>query len=148
MGSVNKHDIPDPTADLHWSDFKGPIHEIFAGNARKHPDRACVVETATTKTPERKFTYKHIFEATSVLAHHFVQSGIQRGDVVMIFAHRGVDLVVAIMAVLAAGATFSVLDPLYVHYSYQLVRIETNTSVDTHPTASASTSKSPNPAPS
>jgi L-aminoadipate-semialdehyde dehydrogenase len=112
MGSV-KTDIPDPTADLHWSDFKGPIHEIFAGNARKHPDRACVVETATSRTPERAFTYKHIFEATSVLAHHFVQSGIQRGDVVMIFAHRGVDLVVAIMAVLAAGATFSVLDPLY-----------------------------------
>jgi len=114
MGSITKTDIPDPTADLHWSDFKGPIHEIFAGNARKHPDRACVVETATSSTPERKFTYKQIFEATSVLSHHFVQSGIQRGDVVMIFAHRGVDLVVAIMAVLAAGATFSVLDPLYV----------------------------------
>jgi L-aminoadipate-semialdehyde dehydrogenase len=113
MGSVQQTDIPDPTADLHWSDFKGPIHEIFAGNARKHPDRPCVVETATSTTPERAFTYKHIFEATSVLAHHFVQSGIQRGDVVMIFAHRGVDLVVAIMAVLAAGATFSVLDPLY-----------------------------------
>ncbi|KAH7075855.1 hypothetical protein BKA63DRAFT_443056 [Paraphoma chrysanthemicola] len=113
MASLGKSDIPDPTADLHWSDFKGPIHEIFASNARKHPDRACVVETATSRTPERKFTYKQISEATSVLAHHFVQSGIQRGDVVMIFAHRGVDLVVAIMAVLAAGATFSVLDPLY-----------------------------------
>ncbi|KAH4225707.1 alpha-aminoadipate reductase [Parastagonospora nodorum] len=113
MAPAQKTDIPDPAADLHWSDFKGPIHDIFAGNARKHPARACVVETATSTTPERKFTYKHIFEATSILAHHFVQSGIQRGDVVIIFAHRGVDLVVAIMAVLAAGATFSVLDPLY-----------------------------------
>ncbi|KAH8730466.1 hypothetical protein GQ44DRAFT_673249 [Phaeosphaeriaceae sp. PMI808] len=113
MASLNKTTIPDPTADLGWSDFKGPIHEIFAANARKHPERPCVVETATGRTPERKFTYKQIFEATSVLAHHFVQNGIQRGDVVMIFAHRGVDLVVAIMAVLAAGATFSVLDPLY-----------------------------------
>lgn len=112
MGSVPIPNIPDPTADLHWSDFKGPIHEIFAANARKHPDRACVVETATSKTPERRFTYKQIFEATSVLSHHFVQHGVQRGEVVMIFAHRGVDLVVAIMAVLAAGATFSVLDPL------------------------------------
>lgn len=112
MASEPVPDIPDPTADLHWSDFKGPIHDIFAANARKHPDRACVVETATSSSPERAFTYKHIFEATSVLSHHFVQNGIQRGDVVMIFAHRGVDLVVAIMAVLAAGATFSVLDPL------------------------------------
>ncbi|KAF2792409.1 large subunit of L-aminoadipate-semialdehyde dehydrogenase [Melanomma pulvis-pyrius CBS 109.77] len=113
MASEPVSAIPDPTADLHWSDFKGPIHDIFAANARAHPDRACVVETATSSSPERAFTYKHIFEATSVLSHHFVQNGIQRGDVVMIFAHRGVDLVVAIMAVLAAGATFSVLDPLY-----------------------------------
>jgi L-aminoadipate-semialdehyde dehydrogenase len=114
MASLTKGEIPDPTADLHWSDFKGPIHHIFAGNARKHPDRPCVVETATSKDPERAFTYKQIFEATSVLSHHLVDSGIQRGEVVMIFAHRGVDLVVAIMAVLAAGATFSVLDPLYI----------------------------------
>ncbi|KAH7116720.1 hypothetical protein B0J11DRAFT_99255 [Dendryphion nanum] len=113
MGSNSSPTIPDPTADLLWSDFKGPIHEIFAANARRHPDRPCVVETATSRIPERLFTYKQIFEATAVLAHHFVQNGIQRGDVIMIFAHRGVDLVVAIMAVLAAGATFSVLDPLY-----------------------------------
>jgi L-aminoadipate-semialdehyde dehydrogenase len=112
MGSVATPDIPDPTADLHWSDFKGPIHEIFATNARNHPDRPCVVETATSHSPERTFTYRQIFEATAVLSHHFVQHGVQRGEVVMIFAHRGVDLVVAIMAVLAAGATFSVLDPL------------------------------------
>jgi len=112
MGSIAAPELPDPTADLFWSDFKGPIHEIFAANARKHPDRACVIETASSKTPERTFTYKQIFEAAAILAHHFVQNGIQRGEVVMIFAHRGVDLVVAIMAVLAAGATFSVLDPL------------------------------------
>lgn len=31
----------------------------------------------------------------------------------MIYAHRGVDLVVAVMGVLKAGATFSVLDPAY-----------------------------------
>ncbi|KAF2116492.1 L-aminoadipate-semialdehyde dehydrogenase-like protein large subunit [Lophiotrema nucula] len=113
MGSVPAPDIPDPTADLKWSGFVGAIQDIFAANARKHPDRSCIVETATSKAPERAFTYKQIFEATSVLSHHLVQNGIQRGEVVMIYAHRGVDLVVAILAVLAAGATFSVLDPLY-----------------------------------
>ena len=126
MSSITQANIPDPTADLHWSDFKGPIHEIFAANARKHPERRCVVETATSKTPERAFTYKQIFEAVSVLSHHFVQSGIQRGDVVMIFAHRGVDLVVAILAVLAAGATFSVLDPLCVEHAIGLQAALTN----------------------
>lgn len=31
----------------------------------------------------------------------------------MVYAHRGVDLVVAVMGVLKAGATFSVIDPAY-----------------------------------
>ncbi|OCK85757.1 L-aminoadipate-semialdehyde dehydrogenase-like protein large subunit [Lepidopterella palustris CBS 459.81] len=113
MGSLPAPVLPDPTADLFWSDFKGPIHEIFATNAELHPNRPCVVETASSSSPERQFTYKQIFEASAILSHHFVENGVQRGDVIMIFAHRGVDLVVAIMAVLAAGATFSVLDPLY-----------------------------------
>jgi len=52
-------------------------------------------------------------EASNQLAHHFVQNGVQRGEVVMIYAYRGVDLVVAIMGVLKAGATFSVIDPAY-----------------------------------
>ncbi|KAK5009698.1 large subunit of alpha-aminoadipate reductase, partial [Elasticomyces elasticus] len=80
---------PDPTCDLHWSDFRGAIHDIFAANAAKHPERSCVVETASSTSPER------------------------RGEVVMVYAHRGVDLVVAVMGVLKAGATFSVIDPTY-----------------------------------
>ncbi|KAL1301752.1 hypothetical protein AAFC00_005953 [Neodothiora populina] len=105
---------PDPTSDLQWSDYKGAIHEIFARNAATYPERTCVVETASSTSPERKvFTYKHINEASNILAHHFVSSGVQRGEVIMIYAHRGVDLVVAVMGVLKAGATFSVLDPAY-----------------------------------
>lgn len=35
------------------------------------------------------------------------------GDVVTIYSHRRVDLVVAVMGILKAGATLSVLDPAY-----------------------------------
>lgn len=59
------------------------------------------------------FTYKQIDEASNILAHHFLAKGVRRGDVVMVYAHRGVDLVVAVMGVLKAGATFSVIDPAY-----------------------------------
>ncbi|GAB7363015.1 hypothetical protein MBLNU230_g3309t1 [Neophaeotheca triangularis] len=104
---------PNPTSDLNWSGYIGAIHEIFAANAKKHPERTCVVETASSNTPERVFSYAHINEASNTLAHHLVGSGIQRGEVVMVYAHRGVDLVVAVMGVLKAGATFSVIDPQY-----------------------------------
>lgn len=105
--------LPDPTKDLKWSDFGGAIHDIFAKNAESHPEKLCVVETKSESSPHREFTYKQIHESSNILAHHLVQSGIQRGEVVMVYAHRGVDLVVAVMGILKAGATFSVIDPAY-----------------------------------
>ena len=105
--------LPDPTKDLHWSAFEGAIQDRFADNASNFPDRICVVETASRSMPQREFTYGQIHEASNVVAHHFLQHGIERGEVIMIYAYRGVDLCVAILAVLKAGATFSVVDPAY-----------------------------------
>ena len=108
-----KPDLPDPTTDLHWSAFRGAIHDIFSSNAEIYPERLCVVETASGCLPRREFNYRQINEASNILAHHLVQSGIQRGEVVMSYSHRGVDLVVTVMGILKAGATFSVIDPSY-----------------------------------
>ena len=105
--------LPDPTADLDWSKFHGAIQDRFAQNVSQYPDRTCVVETASRTTPQRNFTYRQIHEASNVLAHFFLQRGIERGEVIMIYAYRGVDLVIAILAVLKAGATFSIVDPAY-----------------------------------
>lgn len=105
--------LPNPTSDLEWSNFRGAIHDIFSANAEAHPDRTCIVETESEDSPERRFTYQQINESSNILAHHLVQSGLERGDVVMIYSYRGVDLVVAVMGILKAGGTFSVLDPLY-----------------------------------
>lgn len=91
--------LPDPTADLHWSDYRGAIHDIFAENTNKHPDRLCVVETASSTGLRREFTYRQIFEASCQLAHRLTASGIARGDVVMVYAHRSVHLVVAIFVI-------------------------------------------------
>jgi acyl-CoA synthetase (AMP-forming)/AMP-acid ligase II len=105
--------LPDPTVDLHWNEYRGAIHEIFAANAAKHPERPCVIETPSATSSERSFTYQQIHEASNQLAHHFLANGCEVGDVVMVYAHRCVDLVVAYMGALKAGAAVSVLDPLY-----------------------------------
>ncbi len=105
--------LPDPTADLAWSGYIGAIHEIFHKNAVKTPDAPCVTETASSFAPERRFTYSQIYEASNVLANQLHDAGITNGDVVMIFAYRSVELVIAFMGTLAAGATVTVLDPAY-----------------------------------
>lgn len=117
MTEQQRAKIPSPDSDLNWSKFRGAIHDIFSANAEKHPEKLCVVETKSSNSAHREFTYKQINEASNILGHHLVQSGIQRGEVVMVYAYRGVDLVVAVMGILKAGATFSVIDPVSLQLS-------------------------------
>ncbi|KIK10956.1 hypothetical protein PISMIDRAFT_61740, partial [Pisolithus microcarpus 441] len=110
--------LPNPTADLHWCDWKGAITDVFSQNAKRFPDRTCVVQSVPVTTldaPQETlvYTYGDIRRASNILAHHLLQGGVQREEVVMIYAHRSVELVVAVMAVLKIGATFSVIDPAY-----------------------------------
>ncbi|SSD60185.1 probable L-aminoadipate-semialdehyde dehydrogenase [Saccharomycodes ludwigii] len=107
--------IPDPTANLGWCDFRGCIHDIFQDNAEKFPERTLVVETPvdSNSTESRVFTYQDINRASNVVAHYLINKGIKKGDVVMIYSSRGVDLMVCVFGVLKAGGTFSVIDPAY-----------------------------------
>jgi len=109
-----KANLPDPTADLDWCGWKGAITDVFSRNARQNPTWPCVVQSLpsdglTLKQEKVIFSYDAILRASNILAHHLITSGVQREEVVMVYAHRSVDLVVAVMAVLKAGATFSVI---------------------------------------
>ncbi|PBK70807.1 acetyl-CoA synthetase-like protein [Armillaria solidipes] len=84
--------------------------------------RPCVIQSLPTlplSDPQEKITYSYgaIRRASNILAHRLLKGGIKREEVVMVYAHRSVDLVVAVMAMLKAGATFSVIvsiiDPAY-----------------------------------
>ncbi|KAI1317748.1 large subunit of alpha-aminoadipate reductase [Mortierella claussenii] len=121
--STCRNVLPDPSANLQWSNWPGAIHDIFARNAKTFPERECVFETRDVLSPDGSgrvvgqqkfvFTFGQLHEASNLVAHALVKGGIQPQDVVMVYAYRGVDLVIAVMAVLKAGATFSVIDPAY-----------------------------------
>lgn len=108
--------LPDPTADLNWSGFNGAIQDIFAKNAAAHPDRPCVVETSSAldaSSSTNVFSYADIDHASNIVGNYLVRTGIVKGDIVMIYAHRSADMVVAVFGALKAGAAFSVIDPAY-----------------------------------
>lgn len=117
--------LPDPKTDLDFCGWQGSITSIFERNARAHPDRRCIVESLPQENAQtaitldapasrvRQITYRQLDEASNVLAHHLLQSGLQREEVVTVYAHRGADLVVAVLGTLKAGGTFSVIDPAY-----------------------------------
>lgn len=108
--------LPDPTVDLDWAGYRGAIQDIFMRNALEFPERECVVETKSFMDPAsqtRTFTYQQINRASNIVGNYLNYNGIKKGDIVMIYAYRGVDLVVAVLGVLKAGGTFSVIDPAY-----------------------------------
>ncbi|OXH27575.1 L-aminoadipate-semialdehyde dehydrogenase [Cryptococcus neoformans] len=114
--------LPDPAADLDWCGFVGAIPDIFSANAMAHPDRVCVVQSELAEGQtmmdgpsrgRRIFTYRQIDEASNVLAHALLKNGLQRGEVVMVYAARSVEMVVCVMGILKAGGVFSVVDPAY-----------------------------------
>ncbi|KAN0063093.1 large subunit of alpha-aminoadipate reductase [Thecaphora frezii] len=122
--SVENKILPDPTTDLDWCGWKGAITQIFERNARSHPDRRCIVESlpapcdsltelAAPASRVREITYGQLDRASNVVAHQLLKAGVQREEVVTTYAYRGVDLVVAVLGTLKAGATFSVIDPAY-----------------------------------
>jgi L-aminoadipate-semialdehyde dehydrogenase len=104
--------LPDPKADLHWEVWPGSILDVFRHNTAAHPDKVCIVEDVQDGLT-RTFTYQQVFKATCRVANFLLRHGIEREDVVMIYASRGASLAVAILGVLMAGATFSVIDPAY-----------------------------------
>ncbi|MDX3659252.1 amino acid adenylation domain-containing protein [Streptomyces sp. ID05-26A] len=54
--------------------------------------------------------YRELDRRANHLAHRLVAEGVRRGDVVGVRLERGIPLVVAILAVLKAGAAYTVLD--------------------------------------
>ncbi|WVQ72675.1 L-aminoadipate-semialdehyde dehydrogenase [Cryptococcus sp. DSM 104548] len=114
--------LPDPAADLDWCGFVGAIPDIFSANAKANPDSVCVVQSEPAEGQtmmdgpsrgRRIFTYKQIDEASNVVAHSLLKNGLERGEVVMVYAARSVEMVVCVMGILKAGGVFSVVDPAY-----------------------------------
>lgn len=117
--------LPDPQADLDWCGFKGAITDIFSANAARHPNKPCVVQSLPSEssssnllgsgasTERQTFTYAQIDGASNVLAHALLKNGLERGEVVMVYAARSVELVVCVMGVLKAGGVFSVIGKSY-----------------------------------
>ena len=120
---AESHMLPDPRKDLDWCGYRGSITSYLERHAQTFPERRCLVESVMSAGPDGKLpapasqvrtvSYGELDRASNVVAHHLLHSGVQRGEVVTVYAHRGVDLVVAVLGVLKAGATFSVIDPTY-----------------------------------
>ncbi|WP_279576437.1 non-ribosomal peptide synthase/polyketide synthase [Actinomadura nitritigenes] len=85
----------------------GGVHEMVAEQARLHPAETAVI------CGERSLTYAELEERAGRLARHLHDVGVGPEVVVGLCLPRGVDMVVALLAVLKAGGAYLPLDPAY-----------------------------------
>jgi amino acid adenylation domain-containing protein len=88
-----------------WRDYS--VHELFATQARKTPDRIALVYGA------ERLTYGELNERANCLARYLVRKGVEPETCVCICLEPGIEMIVAVLAVLKAGAAYVPLDPAY-----------------------------------
>ena len=86
---------------------EGSLHELFAATVARTPD-AVALECGS-----ERLTYRQLEARGAALAAELRGAGAGPGAVVGIYLDRGVEVIVAQLAVLAAGAAYLPLDPSY-----------------------------------
>ncbi|KZT23181.1 acetyl-CoA synthetase-like protein [Neolentinus lepideus HHB14362 ss-1] len=83
------------------------VHHGFEAHARRQP-RAVAAEHG-----EETITYGELNRLADAVAHRLQQEGVKRGDMVPLITTRSIDMVIAIMAILKAGAAYVPIDKDY-----------------------------------
>ena len=95
-----------------WNDTARPlpsttVHELIEARADLTPDVTAVV------FEDDSITYAELDERANRLAHHLIELGTGPDSLVGVHVSRGIDLVVAAVAVHKAGGAYVPLDPVY-----------------------------------
>lgn len=97
----------------HWRrgpDTEDPdvsLVDLFAAQVARTPDAIAVEDS------RRTLTYRRLDERSNQLAHLLRRRAVEAGDVVGIRLGRSVDLAVAMLGIMKAGAAYLPLDPAY-----------------------------------
>jgi amino acid adenylation domain-containing protein len=84
---------------------KATVPALFAARAAEHPEAPAVTFASET------VSYASLERRANRLAHHLRERGIQPGDRVGVALERSIDLIVALLAIVKAGAAYVPLDP-------------------------------------
>ncbi|MFI8438002.1 amino acid adenylation domain-containing protein [Streptomyces sp. NPDC079020] len=87
------------------------LPERFAVAAAAYPDRTAVVCPDGSGSPG--LTYRELDARSSRLARLLISRGVRRGQLVALAMPRSVDMAVALLATLKAGAAYLPIDPEY-----------------------------------
>jgi non-ribosomal peptide synthetase component F len=83
------------------------IHQLFEEQATRTPDAVAVV------FENQQLTYKQLNSQANQLAHYLRSLGVETEGIVGLCVERSLDMIVALIGILKAGAAYLPLDPDY-----------------------------------
>lgn len=83
------------------------IVDLFEECVARHPDRIAL------EFGEERLTYHALNARANSLACRLQQKGVSRGDLVALYTERGIDMIVAILAVIKSGAAYVPINTIY-----------------------------------
>lgn len=96
-----------------WNDTKvdypkeKPLNQIISETAELYPNNIAL------KFQNQNFTYKQLNQKANQLAAVLIENGVKPNDKVAISLDRSAELVIALLAIIKAGATYIPLDPIF-----------------------------------
>jgi amino acid adenylation domain-containing protein len=84
-----------------------PVHELFAAQAARRPDAVALV------AGHQVLTYGELARRSSRMARRLTELGIGPGMLVGLCAERSPELILGVLAILAAGGAYLPLDPAH-----------------------------------
>jgi amino acid adenylation domain-containing protein/non-ribosomal peptide synthase protein (TIGR01720 family) len=83
------------------------IHQQFEAQVIKYPHNTAIIENS------EQISYAELNSRSNKLAHYLLQQGVVLEDIIAVCSDRSIDMIVAFMAILKAGAAYLPLDPNY-----------------------------------
>jgi len=111
IGDVNLLEKSDRTCLIRWNDTRSEypqgsrLHELFEGQAQRAPHSIALIHG------DQRISYGVLDHRANWLMGSLFDAGVGPGDRVGLLLSRSVELVVATLAVLKAGAAYVPLDP-------------------------------------
>jgi amino acid adenylation domain-containing protein len=81
------------------------LHDLFESAAKKTPSAVAIIEG------ERQLTYAEVNRRANALARRLLAAGVEVETPVALFAHRSIETLVGILAVMKAGGAYVPIDP-------------------------------------
>jgi tyrocidine synthetase-3 len=109
IGLLGEAEASELLAELSTPDFNWPqhflLHELFEARVDREPDATALV------FGDIRVSYRELEARANVLAQHLIALGLGPDSIVALVQDRGVEMIVAIVGVLKAGAAYLPIEP-------------------------------------